>query len=254
MNYNFEDCLYTKLVNIAVNLNLDVKIEVSAEQVFAEMKTFDPDTIYIVVKYLTSDIQFNAETTPIQIIALSEQDSLDKTKMILNKFSTDNNWQVIIDNGTYIKQQYTSPVVLNNFSEVGRGTRSILYITGTLFIMENVIDIKKVEIDDVEYKPIGTNISYSMSVDTQQMPNNNIAISTKTVSTFAMTLTIPMIASDFIEDVLDILSEESNGNKDFRVKITFQNNLVIQKDMKVINAQILTGINQVPSLQVGLMR
>lgn len=254
MNYNFENYLETKLINIAVNLNINFKFKVTAEQTFADMKDFDADTIYVVVKYLSSDIQFNAETIPIQVLVLSEQDSLDKVKMILNKFTTDNNWQVIIENGTYVKQQYNSPVVLNNFIEVGRGSRSMLYITGTLFIMENVIDIKKVEIDDVEYKPIGTNISYSMSVDTQQMPNNNIAISTKTVSTFAMTLTIPMIASDFVTEVLNILTEEANGNQNFLVKVTFQNDVVIEKEMKIINTQIITGINQVPSLQVGLMK
>jgi len=254
MNYNFEDFLNTKLVNIARNLNLDVNISVSSEQTFANNKNSDPDTIYIVVKYLTSDIQFNAETAPVQILALSEQDSLDKTKMILNKFSIDNNWQVIIDNGTYIKQQYTSPVVLSNFNEVGRGMRSVLYITGTLTIMENVLDIKKLEIDGVEYKPIGFNISYSMSVDTQPVQDKEIATSSKTVSTFAASFTLPMIESDFVNDVLDILDEELQGNENYTVKITFQNEKVITKDMKIISAQIITGINQVPSLQVGLLR
>ena len=261
MNYDFESYLFNKLSNIAVGFNFEepVTIHVSEEQNFAKMDKLTPDSIYIVIKYLSSSIEFYTETMPIQILVLSEQNSLDKTKMILEKFTEQNNWQVIEEGTSYIKQQYNSPVVLNNYVEVGHGYRSVLYVTGTLYIMENIVDVKNVKIDGHgPYKVLNFNISYSMSTNTQQLPNKKIATSVKTVSTFALTMSIPMVHpdpdreyKDLVDRVIDIMKGEENGNDEFT--IAFNCGSDFAKEMRLISAQIITAPNSVPSLQVGFM-
>lgn len=273
MNYNFENYLANKLLRIAVELdfkdengNADpVNIEISEEQNFAKMDNLTPNTIYIVIKYLSSDIQYYTETTPIQILVLSEQNSLDKAKMIMNKFANDNNWQIIQENGTYIKQQYNSPVILNNYVEVAYGYRSVLYVTGTLYIMENVVDVKNVSIDGNDVKPLAFNMAYSMSTNTQQLANKYIATSLKTVSTLSISITVPMIESELITKVMNIINETTNydGNNDFVIRfdcglktVTGQGDILpkyIVKTMRLISAQITSAPNQVPGIQLGFM-
>ena len=256
MNYDFISFLNNRLINIAQLLNLDVEIKVSEEQTFAKMEELTPNSIYVVVKYLSSDIEYYAETMPIQILVLSEQNSLEKAQMLMNKFANDNNWQVIQENGTYIKQQYNSPVVLNNYTEVDYGYRSVLYVTGTLYIMENIVDVKNVTIDGEELKPLSFNISYSMSTNTQQLTTEEIASSLKTVSTFAITMTIAMRELEdhpgLITNIMKILNEQVSGNTPFIVK--FDCGLEITKTMRLISAQITSAPNQIPGLQIGFMK
>ena len=264
MDYNFEAYLFEKLSRIAVELNVDVNILISEEQNFAKMDKLEPNNVYVVVKYLSSSIEYYAETMPIQILVLSEQNSLDKAQMIMNKFANDNNWQLIIKDGTHIKQQYNSPVVLNNYVEVGYGYRSVLYVTGTLYIMENVIDVTDVTIDSEELKPLSFNISYSMSTNTQQLTIEEIASSLKTVSTFAITMTIPMRevkdSPGLITNVMKIINETETGNKAFSVSFncglydTNGDAVAITKTMRLISAQIITAPNQIPSIQLGFMK
>ena len=256
MNYDFISFLNNRLVNISQTLNLDVDVKVSEEQTFAKMDELTPNSIYVVVKYLSSDIEYYAETMPIQILVLSEQNSLEKAQMLMNKFANDNNWQVIQENGTYIKQQYNSPVVLNNYTEVDYGYRSVLYVTGTLYIMENIVDVKNVTIDGEELKPLSFNISYSMSTNTQQLTTEEIASSLKTVSTFAITMTIAMRELEdhpgLITNIMKILNEQVSGNTPFVIK--FDCGLEITKTMRLISAQITSAPNQIPGLQIGFMK
>lgn len=270
MNFHFEDYILGKLTQIKNNFAFeeDVNIFVSKEQNFAQMDKLTPNTIYVVIKYLSSDIEYYVETLPIQLLVLSEQNSLEKAQMIMNKFAESYNWKVIEEDGIYIKQQYNSPVVLNNYVEVSYGYRSVLYVSGTLFVMENIIDIEKLEIDGDEYKALNFNLSYSMSTNTQQLPDKYIATSMKTVSTIAITLNIPLFADEnhpLLLKVMEILNETKpevatddngdafDGNNKFVIKITFNTDSILQKDMRLISAQITTAPNQVPGIQLGFM-
>mgnify|MGYP003288694812 CR=1 FL=1 len=116
----------------------------------------------------------------------------------------EHNFDVIIEtsgtDSTYIKQDYREPVVLSNFNEVSYGFRSIIYISATLYIMENIIDISEINIktstsaeDEGEtVKPIGSGISYSMTPNTQPIPPTLLATSVKSVSTLSLTLSVPL--------------------------------------------------------------
>lgn len=253
MNYDFISFLNNRLVNISQTLNLDVDVKVSEEQTFAKMDELTPNSIYVVVKYLSSDIEYYAETMPIQILVLSEQNSLEKAQMLMNKFANDNNWQVIQENGTYIKQQYNSPVVLNNYTEVDYGYRSVLYVTGTLYIMENIVDVQDLTIDTEITKPLTFGLTYVMNTNCQNVPVGHLVSSVKTNASLAISFTIPLTSKyDFIKKITDIMNGTENGNQNFIISFSIGESSFTNMKFKMINAQITTAPNQVPSLMIGM--
>ena len=270
MKFDFETHLTTQLNLIKQDLDIEANLIVASEQIFAKMKEFTPDTIYVVIKYLSSDIQFEAETTPIQLIIVSEQNGLSKAKSILDKFAVDNNWKVIIDGTTFVKQQYNSPVVLNNFNETTYGYRSSLYLSGTITVMENVVDVRDFTVDGVNIssKLISCSIAYNMQTNTQQVKTQFIANSVKTVSSMVITVIIPMIDSNLVKKIKGVLREDTDGNDNFAISFklgkdewkegvahTDANNLsYISKTMKCNNISLVTSINQVPSIQIGFIK
>lgn len=251
---DYELFLTEKLNIIKLDKNWDVDIEVSSEQAFAKLKTFKPNTIYVIIKKLATDFQYNVLSQPLQIMAISEQNQIDITKELFEIFCGENNWKTEKDGTTYVKQQYSMPVVLSNFNEVGFGYRSVVYVSGMLEILENVVDISSVKIDGVEYKPISFSIAYQMTGNTQAVGTQRIAVTQKSIATFNVTISVALLDDLFCNKVLDVLNESESGNVDFSFEIAFNNNTTITKDMKLTSAQIITAPNQAPSLQLAFMR
>lgn len=268
MNYNYNDWLAEKLISIKTELGFDdFDISVESEQTFLT-HTINPKTIYVVTKYLGSNIQFSAEIQPVQIMILSEQNSLEVTKSIFNKFAEDWNWKVTTSGTTFVKHQYVKPIVMNNFNEVSFGYRSVLYMSATLTIMENVLDLSSLVIDNVTYTPISFSLVYSASMDSQQMPNNYVATSIKKASSFLISMVIPLTNTALVTKVISIINETDNGgsgesetlyglfggNENFGFSINLKNGVTISKSVKLNSAQINTAINQVPSLSLTFVR
>lgn len=260
MNYDFETYLLGRLINIKDEIDENFNVFVSDEQAFVKQKDFGPKSIYVIVKKLASDIEFDGiiETMPIQLIVISEGNSMDVAKEIMERFANQYNWKMIDDGTIHVKQQYSSPVVLSNFNEVGYEYRSVLYVSGTLYVMQNIVDVKNLTIDGLGYIPLAFSINYSMSTNTQQLPasgneTNYIAKSLKTVSTFSLAITLPMIDTSVVYKVMEILNEQKSGNEDFAISFVCDG-LTISKIMRLTSVQIITAPNQVPSLQLGFMK
>ena len=130
--FNFENYLLQEL-------NSD-KIIVLNEQMFVKNGELDPNKIYVVIKYLTSSIEYGAETSPVQILVLSEQNGLKEAQQIFETYTQTHNWLSFKANNTFVKQQYSSPVVMSNFQEAAYGYRSVLYISCTLYLLNNFND------------------------------------------------------------------------------------------------------------------
>lgn len=268
MNYNYNNWFAENLIILKTQLGLsEYDISVESEKTFLTHER-KPNTIYVITKYLASNIEFNTEIQPIQVVILSEENSLEATKLLFNKFAEEWNWKVSIDNTTFIKHQYTKPVVMSNFNEVGFGYRSVLYMSVNLTIMEGVLDVKQLSIDNNVYNPISFSMVYSASLDPQQMPNKYIAESIKKASTFMVSLTIAMTDNALVNKILSIIAETDTtgsgpsetqfglygGNENFNFTITLRNNFSFSKVLKLNSAQINTAINQAPSLSLTFMR
>lgn len=191
MSFNFENYLLQELNND--------KIVVLSEQLFVKNGEFDSNKIYVVVKYLSSSIEYGAETQPLQILVLSEQNGLQEAKELFDEFTISHNWRAGTFNNTFVKQQYSSPVVMSNFNEAAYGMRSVLYVSATLFIMDGVSDVEDLQINGVSIKPLTFDWSYQMTGNTQPISNEKIASTTKNISTFQATLSLPVLNS-YISD------------------------------------------------------
>lgn len=156
MGFNFENYLMQEL-------NSD-KIVVLSEQMFVKNGELDPNKIYVVVKYLTSTIEYGAETTPVQILVLSEQNGLKEAKEIFNVFTQTHNWLSGKFGNTFVKQQYSSPVVMSNFQEAAYGYRSVLYVSATLYFLNKLMDITelKVALDPINIEEYDENKIYNI--------------------------------------------------------------------------------------------
>lgn len=254
MNLNYELYLTEKL-NIIKNTNeYKIDLEISTEQAFAKVKTFKPNTVYVVIKYLSSEFSYNLLTQPIQILAIAEQNQIDITRAIFEEFTNTWNWKTIDSGTTYAKQQYSTPVVLSNFNEVGFGYRSVVYVSGTLQIMENVNDIEEIEIDYVNYKPLSFSISYQMTGNTQAVGDSRLAVTEKNMATLTVSMAIPLLDNDLCNKCLEIINGTRSGNESFWFWIGFISGIDIQYNLKLVSCQILTAPNQAPSLQLAFMR
>ena len=188
MSWNYDNYLASKLDL----LNEDnLKLVVENEQIFAKRERLDPDAVYVVIKRTSSTLTYESTTQPVQLTILAEENTLEPTKALFERLANALNWQIETDGTTRIKQEYSLPVVLQNFAEIGAGYRTILYVSATLLVLESVLDFETIYIDDIAVKPMGCNLTYQMQGNTQQLSGDLLASTVKSVSTLSITITIP---------------------------------------------------------------
>lgn len=220
------------------------KIVILDEQLFAKNGELESNKIYIVIKYLASSIEFGAETQPVQILILSEQNGMQEAKDLFETFTQTHNWRSGMFDSTYVKQQYSSPVVMSNFNDVANGYRSVLYVSGTLFIMENICDVSDLKIGDVEINPISFNWSYQMSGNIQPIGGDKIASTVKNMSTFQASLSIPML-NNYIST--DSYFYKLDGGTETVSEVTGTITVEVKKGYKIsatISGGSIVSINQ----------
>lgn len=255
MNWNYNDFLTEKLTIIARDLGYNGEILVSDELAFTKAKSYSENTIYFVVKRLTSIITNETETQPIQIICLCEQNSLVNATSILNQFVDENNWKIIETNETNIKakQEYSKPVVISNFDEVGFGYRSVIYLTGNIFLIRNLLDVETIDINGVSFKPLNFSWNYSMTPNTQQEHGDNLSSSVKTVSVVSVSFSVSPSSNNFLARVINIAKGTTTGNENFEISFNF-GSYEISYDMKLIEFSFDTSPNNIGGIRVGFIR
>lgn len=266
MSWNYENYLKRQLTILARDYN--VNVEIATEQMFAKIKDPVPNTIYVVIKYLSTSIAFNSTVRPIQILVVSEGNQMANAKAIFDTFANDFNWQMVIDGQTYVKQQYSNPVVLSNFNDIGYDFRSVLYMSGTLIQMDNVVDISTT-LENVVYegaisvkigenepeiiKPITFQFQYNTGCDTQPIGGSMISSSIKSVSTFSLMFTIPAQTSTLLRNCVSISANNQSGNTKFNIIFTLSG-ISFNYDCILTSFNFTTSPNNVPALQFGFMR
>ena len=274
MTFNYIEKLRSQLYSLQQTLGIsDYVFEVETEQDFIKRKDLTPNTIYILVKFLQNDLQWGADTQPVQILILSEQNSLDIAQAFFKQFAATYNFNTHsesyyeggVSKTLWVKQQYTDPVVLSNFNIVDYGYRSVLYLSATLYIMYNVVDLQTLKIDNNAVNVLTWNISYNMTPNTQQVTGSSefISKSTKSVSSLAITITIPVVESALTEKVLKIINETDGqtaseltygGNEDFTFDFFLGSTHFENKTLKLISFTHDTAIDNIPAIRLGFIK
>lgn len=260
--FDYEGFLIEKLNIIKDEMSLSLNIEISTEQAYLKMKSYSPNTIYVILKYLSSDITFGAKTQPVQILFMSEQNQLSDSRMLLTTFTERYNFFAEIKTfeidgkrqSDFIKHQYSTPVVLSNFNEVGIGYRSTLYVSASLVIMENIIDLNDLKIDGEEIKSLSASISYTMTPDTQQVGGEFIASSVKSNAVMTIGLTIPLLNNNLTEKIINIMQGNGTGNEDFIISYKLGDLTFNNVNYKLTSSVIGTAPNSVPAFVLGFQK
>ena len=272
MIYDYNAVLRDQIYALKAGTALEgISFIVDSEQAFMKKKDFAPDTVYVLTRSLQNDNGIGVDTQPIQILILTEQNSLEVTKEFFSEFAKKYNFQANLssyeENGVshtlWVKQQYSDPVVLSNFNMVAYGYRSVLYISATLYIMKDVVDLRFLTIDGQDIIPLSFDLAYSMNPNTQQMPTEFIARSIKSVSTLAITITIPVVSSDLTEKVFSIMNEidaqtgdgnDYGGNEDFVFSFSLGAHLFADKRLKLVTANFAAAVNDIPVIRLGFIK
>lgn len=266
MNFDYNELLRKQLYTLQEKLGLsEYNFVVDSEQAFVKYDNLKENTIYVLTRKLQNDIQFGVDAQPVQILILSENNSLDVAKTFFGEFARTYNRQVYSNEDIWVKQQYTDPVVLSNFNTINFGYRTVLYISVQLYIMEDVVDLKDLKIDNVKYTVLTRDLSYSMTPNTQQMSQAGdfISKSVKSVSGLSISITLPVISSALITKVLNIIDENDDestdlsdsqsfgGNENFYFDFYLGDYHFENKKMKLIACNIGTAVNNIPAIRLG---
>ena len=267
MNFDYNELLRKQLYTLQEKLGLsEYDFVVDSEQAFVKYDNLKENTIYVLTRKLQNDIQFGVDAQPVQILILSENNSLDVAKTFFGEFARTYNWQVYSNEDIWVKQQYTDPVVLSNFNTINFGYRTVLYISVQLYIMENVVDLKNLQIDDVKYTVLTRNLSYSMNPDTQSLNKSTefISKSTKSVSTLSISIALPVVSNALTTKILNILNETDGpsadsgllfgGNEDFTFDFYLGDIHFENKKMKLISCDMASAVNDIPAIRLGFMK
>lgn len=260
---SYKNWFRQKLIEIKADLGFnDFNIEVYNEQEYTKKEFIKENTISVVLKYLASSLIVQARTQPIQMLIMSEENSLSVANSIINKFCEDYNNYVYIEDTTYIKNIYSTPVVLNNFERVGTGYRSVLYVNATLIILENVIDIKDFKVrfmrnngtytSYTNLDPLSCSIGYSMEGDTEAF-GGGMSTTEKDFSTMVMTMNLACVSNDVITKCIEIMKNTSTFKGNDVFYISFKIGTVAFDDFpfKLVSCSFTTAKNSVPSLAIG---
>lgn len=256
---SYKKWVKNRLVEIKNSLDFnDYNIEVYDEQEYAKKRSIKAKTITVIVKMLPSSLIYQAKTQPIQMLVITEENSISVANSIVTKFCETYNFAVTTEGTTYTKHIYSTPAVLSNFNLIGIGMRTVLYVNITLIILENVMDINQLKVkvgtmeDYLDLLPMSSTIGYTMSGDTQPF-DGGYAQTEKNFATFVMTLNVACIKNDFTEMCIKIMNKTSTdkGNETFTFDFYVGDMHFENFYMKLVGVSISTAVNNVPSLQLS---
>lgn len=257
--FDYTQYLQNQLNILKQELGITQDLVIEDEQIFAK-RTDDeliPNKIYVVLKKLQATITNEGLTQPIQLIAVSEENSSDYAITLLSEFAKRYNWVKATSGTTQAKQQYSTPITVNNFQEIGIGYRSVLFLSGTLFILEDLLDIQNLTIDGESASFISNGATYVMSGDTQQFTDSNISTTVKNSSTIAVSFVLIFKKSNYMKKIFKIMNGINTGDETFAITFSLDSTDIdysFNMNMKLQNAQVTGAVNNFPTINVSFIK
>lgn len=209
------------------------------------------------VKLLTGQIQLGITQYPIQLIIEVDQQYYQEVNEALIKFANDYNEDSDEINGISIRQYYSTPAVINTFSNGGIDARTTMSMDISFVVFNNLLDIESVSINNENIAFLNYNISFAGNVNSTGSLNNNTPgvikqINKSAGNTISMTF-IPNKENVIINELIDIIYNCDNINKQFDIKTKLDN-----KEYNIpcimISGSISKEIKGFPIIQVSFMR
>lgn len=130
--------------------------------------------ILVVIKQLSGSVTGNVRANPVQFNIFTSSGEVNKTMDIFNNFVSQYSNTHTMIGLDYYKQDYFTPIAMNNFLQVGDTQRTEILITGSLVITNSISDIKSVKINNKEVNYTNINFTYSTSVNTAKRSGEHL--------------------------------------------------------------------------------
>ena len=192
----------------------------------------------LIVKYLGGGQNYvDSVIQPVQIVA--HTDDVKTTLSALATFAQTNSGTFLIEDNEYIRQLYSTPVVLSTFNPGHQNYASQVILNGTLIISDNIADIKTVKIDDFEYFTTKRDLVYQTLQDTQVNAADYIADTDIKGAMLQFIVSMENKNNDICNKVSRIRQGQLDSNTEFDIDLTFSNNDTVETyPMKLHSATI----------------
>lgn len=179
--------------------------------------------ILVVIKELSGSVNGDVRFMPIQFNIFTLANEVNETKKIFNKFVNDySNTHMSIGFDHY-KQDYSTPIDMNNFIEIGETQRAELIVTGTLLITANLSDITQLKINNSIINYTSISFGYSTSPNASRLKTDNLQ--KVMVANANLQITVTTFCQNDLLSSLISLSKTGNKspNDTFSLEITYSN-------------------------------
>lgn len=250
-------------------------IVLSNEQQFVEEADREPNTIYIVVKFLSASLTFGQTVLPVNFNAVGEQNAIDACQRLLLEYAQEYTLKNDInisteqsgDGNTYIiKQIYQAPQVMNNFNGIFEGFRTLFYMSGTFLIGKNSLPIEEIRFfesadetgDGEKVEFINTTWDFNIQLDSQAFyGTNSRTVSKSKIGTLGLSATIYLTDSKLSRKILGIafdsqtLADEGIKEK-FYFTVKFANNVLTVNKMEfhLVSAHSQQNLGELPLISL----
>lgn len=251
-------------------LNLDpatyggYNIIITNERQFTKIKEKKHKAIYIVIKFLQGNKDFGQQRQPFTLNAISEHNTIDVCQKLMMDFAETYNLSFEFTHANYtLRQTMTTVSVVNNFSEIYEGFRSLFYLSGTFYIGVNSNPITSIVVQDEdglneEIDFISSQMSYDIQPDSQPFyGTNNFNRSVAKIGTLSIGFTMYSINTDFYNKAMDIafnLNNSVNINKTFTVVVTLKSGKIYSVPMKLASVSNVQELRDFPASSFTFVR
>lgn len=134
----------------------------------------EPNEILVVIKQLSGSVTGNIKSIPVQFNIFTSANEINETMAIFDLFVAKYSNTHTMIGLDYYKQDYFTPIDMNNFLQIGISQRAQLLITGSLVITNSISDIKSVKVNNKEINYTNVNFSYSTSTNSAKKSGENL--------------------------------------------------------------------------------
>lgn len=228
---------------------------VEQEREFTKEVELHPNGIYIVISFGTASTNFGQSEIPVFLECVSEENSFIVARDLLSSFVvTFNNSR----NGS-VYQQWESPTLNSKFNEVGKGFRSMLYVSGSMSIgaQININDIAKIywkngdDYEEIQF--LSFNEGYQASLQPQVYPDQNgFAKSQAEYATYTISFSTFPLTGEFFQKINEVKYSGGHENDSFTLKLVMVENDTGSpdddgyeiEDMRLLSANMVKNLGE----------
>lgn len=212
------------------------------------------DLPLIIIRELQGSIFKDSVVQPIQLEVHTTD--TEATRALLLAFTKAYNDTSYNDGFDYVKQFYSTPMVIANFEVVANNFSSRIIVSVTLIISKNVSSIKRVLIDGEEYSTSSRNLVYATVPDNQAVDMSGV-LNTTQIRNANLRFTCSMIsrADTLGSKIRAIRKGISTINNSFVVKLIHSDNDDVEEHtMKLASHTINDENSLLPILTVEFIK